>query len=232
MIAANWAGIWLWGLAIWFFLVSVGAHFSCAARGKMDFAMTWYSFIFPNTALTTATFAVSKALHGDLADVKGATRPFQILGCCMAVGLIAMWFFVFSMMVRAVLLRQILWPQMQEDRDEGGWGKDQVVRKGEIRSVVHSRQSSGLQVPTLRTFGTTTEAAAATSGQSSGSQGLVEGIDAILARQMKGANNAGWRDAARRGQERDRERGWVNGTPAQLGGEPEHDTVGKGETTL
>src|SRR5581483_3823241 len=52
MIMANWVGIWLWGLALWFFLVSVGAHFSCAAQGKMTFAMTWYSFVFPNTALT------------------------------------------------------------------------------------------------------------------------------------------------------------------------------------
>lgn len=26
-------------------------------------------------------------------------------------------------MIRAVYTRQILWPQMQEDRDEGGWGR-------------------------------------------------------------------------------------------------------------
>ncbi|KAK5257398.1 hypothetical protein LTR16_000784, partial [Cryomyces antarcticus] len=29
MILANWIGIWLWGLALWFFLVSTGAHWSC-----------------------------------------------------------------------------------------------------------------------------------------------------------------------------------------------------------
>ncbi|KAF2116003.1 voltage-dependent anion channel-domain-containing protein [Lophiotrema nucula] len=39
MIMANWMGLWLWGLAFWFFFVSVGAHYSCARRGKMDFAM-------------------------------------------------------------------------------------------------------------------------------------------------------------------------------------------------
>lgn len=81
--------------------------------------MTWFSFIFPNTALTTSTFAVSVALHGDLANEKGvphAARPFQVLGIVMTVALVLMWFFVFGMMVRAVLLRQILWPQMQEDR--------------------------------------------------------------------------------------------------------------------
>lgn len=83
MVLANWAGFWLWGLAVWLFLVSVGAHYSCATRGKLDFAMTWYSFVFPNTALTTSTFAISYALHGDLTEASSfsrGARPFQILG--------------------------------------------------------------------------------------------------------------------------------------------------------
>lgn len=113
MICANWVGLWLWGLALWFFFVSVGAHWSCATRGKMDFAMTWYSFVFPNTALTTATFAIAKAL--------GGSRPIMYVGCAMTVLLIVVWFFVFGMMIRAVKMRQILWPQKQEDRTEGGW---------------------------------------------------------------------------------------------------------------
>lgn len=48
-ICAIWMGLWLWGLAIWFFLVSVGAHWSCLRDRQMTFAMTWYSYIFPNT---------------------------------------------------------------------------------------------------------------------------------------------------------------------------------------
>jgi len=112
-ICANFVGLWLWGLALWFFLISIGAHWSCATRGKMDFAMTWYSFVFPNTALTTATFAIAKALDGN--------KPIQYIGCAMTVLLILTWFFVFGMMVRAVHMRQILWPQKQEDRTEGGW---------------------------------------------------------------------------------------------------------------
>lgn len=81
----------------------------------MHFAMNWYSFVFPNTALTTATFAISVAL--------GHNRGFAIIGCILTVALVITWILVFSMMVRAVYLRHILWPQMQEDRDEGGWGK-------------------------------------------------------------------------------------------------------------
>ena len=32
-----------------------------------------------------------------------------------------MWLFLIVMTVRAVFLKQILWPQKQEDRDENGW---------------------------------------------------------------------------------------------------------------
>jgi hypothetical protein len=35
--------------------------------------------------------------------------------------LLLMYFFVCYMMVRAILTRQILWPQKGEDRDEGGF---------------------------------------------------------------------------------------------------------------
>ncbi|KAF1978466.1 hypothetical protein BU23DRAFT_549900 [Bimuria novae-zelandiae CBS 107.79] len=113
MICANFMGLWLWGLALWFFLVSVGAHWSCMRRGKMDFAMTWYSFVFPNTALTTATFAIARALDRN--------RPIQYVGCAMTIMLVITWLLVFGMMFRAVKIHQVLWPQKQEDRTEGGW---------------------------------------------------------------------------------------------------------------
>lgn len=112
-ILANWVGIWLWGLALWFFFVSVGAHASPATRRRMDFAMTWYSFIFPNTALTTATFSVAKALNNN--------HAINVVGCVLTIGLIPLWFFVVFMQIRALVTRQILWPQKQEDRDEGGF---------------------------------------------------------------------------------------------------------------
>jgi len=47
-------GLWLWGLSIWFFLVSVGSLWKYVLpehRDKMSFQMTWFSFVFPNTAL-------------------------------------------------------------------------------------------------------------------------------------------------------------------------------------
>ncbi|KAF2760933.1 hypothetical protein EJ05DRAFT_508162 [Pseudovirgaria hyperparasitica] len=154
-IVANWAGLWLWGLAFWFFLVSVFAHWSPATRGTMRFAMPWYSFIFPNTALTTATFAIARAFgphhhistsqRTDLASASSqpGLPALNILGCVMTGLLVVAWTAVFAAMLRAVYLRQILWPQRQEDRDEGGWvkkdddgedgdeGDEEVVVEGE-----------------------------------------------------------------------------------------------------
>lgn len=55
-------GLWLWGLSIWFFLVSVGslAKYIRPDR-KMPFQMTWFSFVFPNTALVRSLNLTSLA---------------------------------------------------------------------------------------------------------------------------------------------------------------------------
>ena len=109
---ALFTSLWIWGLAFWFFFISVGAHWSCVKHGRMTFTMTWFSYVFPNTALITATFAVGKALK---------SRAIQIVGCVMTPILIIVWFGVFGMMFRAIYLKQILWPQKGEDKDEGGF---------------------------------------------------------------------------------------------------------------
>ncbi|KAF7194833.1 Malic acid transport protein [Pseudocercospora fuligena] len=119
-IASVWFGLWLWGLAMWFFLVSAGAHWSCVRDRRMTFAMTFYSYVFPNTALTTATFAIAKALD---------SRVIRILGCAFTIILICIWLWVFVMMIRAVKHKDILWPQKQEDREEGGWKKNSEEAK-------------------------------------------------------------------------------------------------------
>ncbi len=49
-------GLWLWGLSVWFFLVSVGSlwkYLRPESKGKLRFQMTWFSFVFPNTALVS-----------------------------------------------------------------------------------------------------------------------------------------------------------------------------------
>lgn len=48
--------LWFWGLSMWFFLVSVGSLWKyLRARKGMPFQMTWWSFVFPNTALVSFT---------------------------------------------------------------------------------------------------------------------------------------------------------------------------------
>lgn len=111
-VVSSWMSLWIWGLAIWFFIVSVGAEYSCIGRHKMVYDMTWFSYVFPNTALVTSTFAIGKAFD---------SRQIQIVGCVMTPILILMWFFVVGMMLRAIILKQILWPQKGEDKDEGGF---------------------------------------------------------------------------------------------------------------
>lgn len=134
-VVASWMSLWIWGLAFWFFFISVGAHWSCVRGEKIKFALNWYSFVFPNTALITATFAIGKAF-----DV----RAIQILGCFMTPLLIATWIFVFVMMIRAIVLKQILWPQKGEDRDEGGFKGPE--RKPSALSREITRDTQGMEM--------------------------------------------------------------------------------------
>lgn len=112
-LVANWASLWLWGLAWWFFFISLLSNLVCLReKHRMPFAMTWFSFIFPQTALTTATFRIAEAF-----DV----QAIRIIGCVMTGLLIVAWFVVVSMMVRAIINKQILWPEKGEDKSEGGF---------------------------------------------------------------------------------------------------------------
>jgi hypothetical protein len=190
---------------MWFFFISVSAHFSSVAKKRMRFAMNWYSFIFPNTALTTATFGVANALGGN--------RAFRIVGCILTVALIITWTLVFSMMIRAVYLKQILWPQMQEDRDEGGWGKDDKKRNGDVMSALHSRQHSFMGHPKNGRGG-----GGALNSPMSDSPPVLEMFDPVKTKDMQDAERGrtGWMSWAKSGQERDRRRGFMNGSASQL----------------
>ncbi len=67
----------------------------------IQFDMTWFSFVFPNTALVTATQAIGKSLNAD---------AIKIFGTVLAGLLVLVWIFVFYMMIRAVFKRRLLWP--------------------------------------------------------------------------------------------------------------------------
>ncbi|KAI1635464.1 voltage-dependent anion channel [Biscogniauxia mediterranea] len=103
-------GFWLWGLSVWFFLVSVGSLWKYAARPaerKMPFQMTWWSFVFPNTALVTATEALASAID---------SNGMRIFGCVMAAILVVVWALIFATMIRCLWRKQLLWPKDLEVR--------------------------------------------------------------------------------------------------------------------
>lgn len=96
-------GLWLWGLSLWFFLVSVGSFWKYYKPDrKMPFQMTWWSFVFPNTALITATEAMAKAL-----DSSG----LKVLSCVLAGCLVIVWAGVFYAMLSCLRHRKLLWPK-------------------------------------------------------------------------------------------------------------------------
>ncbi|KAI0484117.1 voltage-dependent anion channel-domain-containing protein [Xylariaceae sp. FL0804] len=107
-------GLWLWGLSLWFFLVSVGSLWKFMRwpgpghrhkRHKMPFQMTWWSFVFPNTALVTATLALSEAMD---------SAGLRVFGSVMATALVVVWTLVFATMLRCLGRRQLLWPKELE----------------------------------------------------------------------------------------------------------------------
>ncbi|KAL4803915.1 voltage-dependent anion channel-domain-containing protein [Aspergillus unguis] len=112
LVVVNFASLWLWGLALFFFFIASFAHLSAIGPGRMVFTMAWFSFVFPNTALITSTFAIGNAF---------SCKPILVIGCAMVIPLLLMYAFVLWMMVRAIILKQILWPQKGEDKDEGGF---------------------------------------------------------------------------------------------------------------
>ncbi|KAK3344076.1 voltage-dependent anion channel [Lasiosphaeria hispida] len=100
-LMAYMAGLWLWGLSVWFFLVSVGSLWKYRRsenRAKMPFQMTWFSFVFPNTALVTATEALGGAFD---------CPALQIFGCVLAGCIVVVWFFVFTCMLRCLWRREL-----------------------------------------------------------------------------------------------------------------------------
>ncbi|KAK4132899.1 C4-dicarboxylate transporter/malic acid transport protein [Trichocladium antarcticum] len=108
-LLAGMAGLWLWGLSVWFFLVSVGSltkYLRREHRSKLRFQMTWFSFVFPNTALVTATEALGMAF-----DSPG----LKVFGCVLAGCLVVVWVLVFTQMLKCLWRRELLWPKEEED---------------------------------------------------------------------------------------------------------------------
>lgn len=131
-VVGNWMALWLWGLALWFFFVSAISNIAPLYTHRhypreegqprnIPFAMTWFSYVFPQTALITATFRVADVFN---------IHALKVVGCVMTGMLVAMWIFVVVMMIRAIHHKQILWPDKGEDREEGGYKRPASRSRG------------------------------------------------------------------------------------------------------
>ncbi|KAA8565445.1 hypothetical protein MFRU_006g00260 [Monilinia fructicola] len=101
------AAVFLWATAFWFFCVAL---FSVLRGAKeMSFGLSWYAFVFPNVGFTIVVINIGKAFKSE---------GILWVGSVMTVLLVAVWLWVFVMHVRAVILKQVLWPKQVEEKRE------------------------------------------------------------------------------------------------------------------
>ena len=110
-VFAEFAAVFLWAFAFWFFCVSLVAVV-LGIRG-MSFHLVWWASVFPNIALALVTGRVGERLESE--GIMGVASA-------MAVLLVVAWLFVAVLNVRAVLVRQIMMPGKDEDRGTCGSG--------------------------------------------------------------------------------------------------------------
>ncbi|KAI9640556.1 hypothetical protein NHQ30_010854 [Ciborinia camelliae] len=101
------AAIFLWATAFWFFCISLVSVL--AGVKEMSFHLVWYAFVFPNVGFAIVVIDLGKALE---------CQGVLWVGSALTVGLVAVWGTVLACHVRAVLLKEVLWPGMDEDRGE------------------------------------------------------------------------------------------------------------------
>lgn len=75
----------------------------------MSFGLSWYAFVFPNVGFTIVVINIGKAFKSE---------GILWVGSVMTVLLVAVWLWVFVMHVRAVILKQVLWPKQVEEKRE------------------------------------------------------------------------------------------------------------------
>lgn len=75
----------------------------------MSFKCVWYATVFPNVGFTIALIDIGEQL---------LSPAIQWVGSIMTLVLIALWLFVMAAHARAVYMRQIMMPGLDEDKDQ------------------------------------------------------------------------------------------------------------------
>jgi tellurite resistance protein TehA-like permease len=104
MIMSTFTGIFLWGLSFWFFAISLIAVLVCTRQ--LTFHLNWWAFVFPNVGFTIATIDIGEVLQSE---------GIQWVGSGMSIIIAAVYLFVGTNHIRALVKREILWPGNDED---------------------------------------------------------------------------------------------------------------------
>lgn len=105
-VIALFISIFLWLFSFWLFCI---AALACVwAIPQMGFSLPWWAFIFPNVGFTVATVEIGREL---------GSEGILWVGSVMTILLVAIWLFTAFMCVRAVAMKQIIFPGKDEDRD-------------------------------------------------------------------------------------------------------------------
>lgn len=101
------AGIFMWLIAFWFSALTTVSVLVSAKESH--FTLNYWAFIFPNAGLVVALIQISNALNNS--GMKGVVSAATLI-------LVMLWLFVAVANVRAVLMKQVLWPGMDEDMED------------------------------------------------------------------------------------------------------------------
>jgi len=97
------AGVYLWGLALWWWGIATVAILS---KRPKYFHLGWWASVFPNTGFVLSTITLANALDSDI--LKG-------FATFMSVCVVLTYSFVLFHMIRAVLKYEIMGPGQDED---------------------------------------------------------------------------------------------------------------------
>lgn len=103
-LGAIWLGVFLWGLAFWFFVSAVAGI--VARMPDKKFHLSWWSIVFPNVGFTIACIKLGQGL---------GSEGVLWMGSGLTVALVLAWAFIGYRCVRAVVKREIVWPGHDED---------------------------------------------------------------------------------------------------------------------
>ncbi|KAJ4990225.1 C4-dicarboxylate transporter/malic acid transporter [Stagonosporopsis vannaccii] len=97
------AALFLWVLAMWFFMIALIAVINSWA---VYFHLGWWAMVFPNTGFAIATISIGNALKDE---------TILFVGNGLSIAIIAMWFYVLFNHVQSVIVGDILYPMRDED---------------------------------------------------------------------------------------------------------------------